>query len=157
MIRRWLKLLPIYELTIAFNQSNDYRKLVVLIHVMALLALFQSTCPMLIAFPIALALLIHGYHLFCRAQPTLVHDELVYRAGRWFLHDVAGPVREYTNAIIRFDVALFMRIELVGEGSQHRLIFFHDQLTGEQRRLLYLLQRPPFKSGAPCVKIDACD
>ncbi len=157
MIRRWLKLLPIYELTIAFNKSNDYRKLVLLIHVMALLVLSRSTCPMLIALPIALALGFHCYHLFLRGQPTLLHEQLVYRAGRWFLHDVAGPVREYTNALIRFDVGLFIRIELVGEGIQHRLIFFHDQLTGEQRRLLYLLQLPHFKSGTSCVKIDACD
>jgi hypothetical protein len=99
-------------------------------------------------------LMAQATRLMHQAQPNPLLTELNYAAGRWCLHETTGEVSEYTQTAIRYDVGLFLQIELmVPDKRSRRLIIFQDQLSTTQRQVLYLLQLPHFKSDARCVKM----
>ena len=133
-------MLPIYTLTIAFKPSNDYRKLVLLIYGLALIALLHSTCSAWIGVPIGLLLVMHVYPLLRCGLPMKGYHQLIYQGERWFLQTSMGATRSYTQVLVRMDMGLLMWIDLLDEETCHRMVLFHDQLSTEQRRQLYLLQ-----------------
>ena len=124
---------------------------------MALIALWRTSWFLSITLFLGFCLIIYAYYLWHHGRPYMQYSRLIYQGERWFLYDVNGEVHTYDTARIRFDVGLFMQLVLLRETQKRALFLFHDQLTEIQRRQLYLLQLPHFKSKASCVKIDDCD
>jgi hypothetical protein len=152
---RSLKILSlIYELNIPFKQSADYRRLLVLIYGLGLISVWYYAYPIWISLYVSLGILVHGYHLFRIGKPYAHYQALSYRSKRWFLSDEIGHIVEYDDMCIQYDMRFVLYLVLKKEGKKRHIIFFHDQLTDDMRRALYLLQLSNYKSSQSYPKID---
>jgi hypothetical protein len=94
----------------------------------------------------------HGYFLYRKGQPLTRHCQLMHRGNTWFLQANDGSIERYQKMNIQFDAGLFLRLQLGHERRFKRyLVLFSDQLTKEERRLLYLGQLSDVK---PKQKMD---
>jgi len=144
----------IYELNIPFKQSADYRRLLVLIYGLGLISVWYYAYPAWISFVVSLGILMHGYHLFRIGKPSLHDQTLYYRGKRWFLSDEIGHFIEYDDMQIQYDMGFVLCIVLKKDEKKRHVIFFHDQLSDDMRRALYLLQLFNDNSGQSYPKIN---
>jgi hypothetical protein len=98
--------------------------------------------------------MVHGCHLFRIGKPYTHHQSLSYQNKHWFLCDEIGHVVEYDDMRIKYDMHLVLYLVLKKDDKKRHIIFFHDQLTDDIRRALYLLQLCNDKLPQTCSKIN---
>lgn len=144
----------IYELNIPFNKSADYQRLLLLTYGLGLASVWYFSYPIWISIYVSLGIIVHGVHLFRIAKPYANHQALVYHNRRWILYAEMGHETEYEEMRIQYDFRFVLCLALIKNHRKRFLIFFHDQLTDEMRRSLYLLQQSDFKAKKSYMKID---
>ncbi len=131
-------MLPSSDFTITLRQSNDYARLVFIIHLFAMLVLLQSAIPVSLIITGFLVLLICMAPLVRSKIPNPKYQSLSYRAGFWLLGARNGKEPKYEQAYVSFDGGFFILLTLTGAGSPKTLVIFNDQLKVDQMRTLRL-------------------
>lgn len=132
-------MLPISNFTITLGKSSTYLKLVCLIHVFAVVVLWNSSLPLYILIIMMLILLVSFILIAYSRVPVPAFNQLSYHKNYWLLHDVYGHTIKYEQAHISFDAGLFVLLTLTGEDASKKLVIFADQLTTSQHRALNVI------------------
>ena len=141
-------MLPISDFTIKLNSSNDYFKLAILLHLFALIVLFNSSLSTLLLIAGILVLILSIINIFIGKTPLPKYHKLTYQAGYWLIYKKNSLPLKYESAIIGFNGGIFIILNLTGISKPKKIVIFIDQLTKEQLRILKLidLNKPIIKS-----------
>ncbi len=132
-------MLHLSSFTITLGKSNDYLRVVCLIHVFGLVVLFNSALPWPIMMGMLLVLITSGVHQVVSKVPVPAFSKLSYHTHYWLLHPLQGVGVRYEQMRIAFDGGLFLLLTLTNEGSHKKIVIFNDQLTDDQRRALHVI------------------
>jgi hypothetical protein len=120
----------------------------VLVHVFAVIALFQTACPVGVIATLTCVLAAHGSYLWRKKTPGACCSELTYAKERWWvLDDSTGELVTYTEAQVYYDFGWLMWVMFKEEASifekkrQQNVLVFHDQMNPDEHRLLRLILR----------------
>lgn len=134
-------MLPLSNRTIRFNQSKDYFRLALGIHLFAIISLYYLHFPA-VYFIISCCLL--SWPLITIARNKMPHPEhhtLSYHSQFWLLHAEGGQEMKYEKMQIRLDTGFFMLIVLDGINRRRQMVVFHDQITQDECRLLHIIEK----------------
>ncbi len=131
---------PAFVPPLTFKPSRDYRLLVVALHTTAIFLLWRANWSWYCTYPLTVGLLWLAYSTVQQGMPHPECVQWVWQDEMWFVYDKHAKVCSYPIARIRYDLGLFMRVDLCSKTCRKCYILFHDQLTAEFRRALYLLQ-----------------
>lgn len=126
-------MLPLSDLTIKLNQSKDYQKCAVLLHLLALIVVFRAGIPLLLKMLLGIILLVFFIHSI-RKQSNFC--QLSYDTNHWLLSELNGRQLKYQYLTIIFDGGIFSLVKVKGLSPSKTLVIFHDQLTEQQYRIL---------------------
>ena len=140
MMRRLHTLLPPSALTLAFKPSRDYRCLLAVLTLTAMLLLWQAHWPWSVAVITSISLWIIAYPGIRDGKPHPHCVQLRYSDAGWWLSDVKEGGVAYTSARVRYQVGCLMCLELRNKAQTRVLFLFADQLTAAERRALYVVQ-----------------
>ena len=132
-------MLPLSNFTITLGKSNNYLRLACLIHVFALVVVWNSSLPISIMLSMLLVLIGSFISIARNRVPVPSYDKLSYHINHWLLHDIHGQAYKYEQAQLSFDAGLFFLLSLISETSTKKLIIFTDQLTTAQHRALNVI------------------
>lgn len=131
-------MLPLSNFTIVLNQSKDYLRCSLFIHVLAMIVLLRSALSPLMISAFLLVLVIFLVQIIRSKVPLPKYQKLSYHPGYWLLHEVSGKQTKYEQAAIGFDGGVFLLLTLSGINPRKNLVIFKDQITMEQYRILKL-------------------
>ncbi|MFZ4076951.1 MAG: hypothetical protein ACOYKA_03100 [Legionellaceae bacterium] len=130
------------EYTVGLNSSQDYVRLMILVYGFSCWMVFNSACPWVLSCLISGCVIFFVFHVVKTKKPYPRDERLVYRRGHWSIEHSDGTAQVYTRMEIRLDVGLFLLLIFYkADDSRTTRIFFFDQITREEQRMLYMLER----------------
>lgn len=130
------------EYTVGLNSSQDYLRLMILVYGFSCWMVFNSACPWVLSCLICLCVIVFVFHVVKTKKPYPRDERLVYRRGHWSIEHCDGTAEVYARIEIRLDVGLFFLLMFYkADASRKKRIVFFDQITTENQRMLYLLER----------------
>lgn len=118
-----------------------------MLHSFAVLALFQSACPVGLIGVLTCVITAHGSYLWRRQTPGARCSELNYTKNRWvLLDDATGELVAYSEVRMRFDFGWLMWLvfenkSVLEKNRRRDILVFQDQITPDEHRLLRLILR----------------
>ena len=132
---------PLSNVTVRLKFSRDYLRLIVFVHAVAAIAVFQSACPVGLVCALAFALAAHASYLWRQKTPGVLCSELHYWRESWsLLDDTTGELVAYSEVQVRFDFGWLMWLAFKNP-SRRDVFVFQDQLLPDEHRLLRLALR----------------
>jgi len=132
-------LLPISDFTIKLNSSKDYFKLAILLHLFALIVLFNSSFPLLLLIAGIVTLIFSITNIYICKTPLPKYIKLTYQERHWLIYKKNCEPIKYESATISFNGGIFIILNLTGISKSKKIVIFIDQLTKEQLRKLRLI------------------
>lgn len=134
-------MLHLSGMTITLGKSNNYWRIACLIHLFAIVVLFNSSFPMLLLMMMSIVWMVSMTVIARTKIPVPAFSKLSYHLNYWILHSKFGDQIRYKQARISFDAGLFFLLTLSREDSQKKLVIFNDQLTPDQYRALNVISK----------------
>lgn len=131
-------MLPLLERTVNPGYSKIYRRFLVLIGLLTVLFVLNSSVYFTIKLTlIAIALFqLKSQYGYGKPHPEL--SEIKRKGDEWLLISATGHEKIYERLIILIHNPLFQLLRFSQSNKNKILILFNDQLSSDQLRLLYL-------------------
>jgi len=111
----------------------------ILVHVLAGIALLQSSLPVLVILGLELGLLVILYNIIRSPSPMPDYRKVTYHIGYWLLHMTDERQIKYERAYISFDGGFFILLTVTGGAPRKNIVVFNDQITTSQYRVMKLI------------------
>ena len=134
-------MLLLSDVTIPINLSKDYVRCAVIIHVFAIIVLFQSALPVSLDCLVIFFLIRQLWHIALCKTPFQIYQKIGYHEKHWYLYQINGEKKRYQQVKIRFDGVFFILIVLIAEQDKKKLILFNDQITNSHLRIIKLISK----------------
>lgn len=129
-MRRLLILLPISNFTIKIKPSNDFIRLLNIVHIAAGISILKSNFAGPIIFILLISLLFSLILCKKNHQSNLFNlEKLSYQNGNWQMNHLE---KQYDSLKISFNAGIFLIIHLKNNAHSKRIYLFHDQITANQ-------------------------
>lgn len=139
--RRVLSLLISSNLLINLNKSRDYLLLGLFLNLLIIFLILQQNYSLIYTAIFCSMLIFPMINIYKTKKPHPNYLQLNFYQKKWFLHLANGEKIEYEKIKIRFDAGFFMLISLRGKNYHKNLVIFYDQITNDERRRIFLLEK----------------
>lgn len=131
----------LYECIIRFKPSKDYRRLMLIIHSMALLFLMMSGLWILIKGLLGLLLIKQMWGIYLKPIPYSNILKLKIKPNQCCLLQNPHAVYHFDHYRITLEVGLFFLLELSANKKKKRMIIFYDQMEKGQFWQMRVLEK----------------
>lgn len=132
-------MLPLYDVNINFTESNDYKRCILLTHLVAAILVILSSFPLLLQTLLLVTLCLSQVNAHRQLSPQQHYDKLTWIKPFWRLSHVNGEQTKFDSIQILFDGGFFLLILLNNSRSKKHLVIFNDQMSSYQHRLFKVI------------------
>ena len=131
-------MLPSLELTVNFPRSRVYKRLLLVIYLLSILFILNSSFYWLLQALLICSILFQFKVQYSLGKPHPEFNELRFQGKQWHLTFNSGKEHLFDTLSVLIHNPLFQLIRLSQPNKNKLIILFNDQLSSHQLRLLHL-------------------